>query len=385
MKLSLSIILPLLANQACAFSQNRYLSALNSAVVSAETASDESAAVPVSTPVAASEEQEPVLMDVTKDFQEDAIDPKILDPKYRVQPGRYNDREMSISVPFLKRPSKLDGTHAGDVGFDPLGLSETNDLYVMMEAEIRHARLAMLAVVGWPLSELNAPSWMLHGKTHLAPSVLNGFDPLNFIGFAAVFGALGYFEFQTAFRRVDNTPMGKIHTEDMANVWKYGVPGDYNFDPLNLYSCLGDTADGRKALREAEIAHGRAAMLGITYFALWEAVSGHPIVENSMFFHPNAVLPLLGFAYLAFGQFYEIEADDQYLFQVRQTSEGKVNASRLKNLIAATSGEAQENGAKAAEVAGDVANILGYTGKEMGVAYEKALNAYEKFSMRNYE
>ncbi len=57
--------------------------------------------------------------------------------------GRYNDREMSIAMPFLKRPSKLDGTHAGDVGFDPLGLSETNDMYTMMEAEVRHARLAM--------------------------------------------------------------------------------------------------------------------------------------------------------------------------------------------------------------------------------------------------
>ena len=57
--------------------------------------------------------------------------------------GRYNDKEMSIAVPFLKRPTKLDGTHAGDVGFDPLGLSESQDMYTMMEAEIRHARLAM--------------------------------------------------------------------------------------------------------------------------------------------------------------------------------------------------------------------------------------------------
>jgi len=104
--------------------------------------------------------------------------------------GRYNEREMSVSIPFLKRPSKLDGTHAGDVGFDPLGLSEKLDLYTMMEAETRHARLAMLAVVGWPLSELFGPNFMLHGPNHLAPSVLNGFDPLSFITVAGILGGL---------------------------------------------------------------------------------------------------------------------------------------------------------------------------------------------------
>ena len=57
----------------------------------------------------------------------------------------------------MKRPKALDGSHAGDFGFDPLGLTESNDLYTMQEAELRHARLAMLAVVGWPLSELVAP------------------------------------------------------------------------------------------------------------------------------------------------------------------------------------------------------------------------------------
>lgn len=41
---------------------------------------------------------------------------------------------------------------AGDEGFDPLGLSNINDigidLYWMREAELKHSRVAMLAVVG---------------------------------------------------------------------------------------------------------------------------------------------------------------------------------------------------------------------------------------------
>ena len=141
-----------------------------------------------------------------------------------ISSGRYTDRENSIAIPFLKRPPALDGSHAGDYGFDPLGFTEQYDLYTMQESELRHARLAMLAVVGWPLSELVAPDWMLQDGR--APSVLNGVNPVSFLTIAAVFGALGYFEFQTSLRRVDDKPMGMIHKEDMSEVWKWGVPGD---------------------------------------------------------------------------------------------------------------------------------------------------------------
>lgn len=47
---------------------------------------------------------------------------------------------------------QLDGSMAGDVGFDPLGLSNIDDvgldLYWMREAELKHGRLAMMAVAG---------------------------------------------------------------------------------------------------------------------------------------------------------------------------------------------------------------------------------------------
>mmetsp|Transcript_32254 Transcript_32254/g.108638 ORF Transcript_32254/g.108638 Transcript_32254/m.108638 type:complete len:210 (-) Transcript_32254:128-757(-) len=58
----------------------------------------------------------------------------------------------SPALPFLEQPKTLDGTLAGDVGFDPLGLSEIDDLgidlYWMREAEIKHGRIAMLAAAG---------------------------------------------------------------------------------------------------------------------------------------------------------------------------------------------------------------------------------------------
>lgn len=322
-------------------------------------------------------------INIEQKFKVKEIDPRTLDPNVRIQAGRYNDKENSIAMPFLKRPTKLDGSHAGDFGFDPLGFTETEDLYTLMEAEIRHARLAMLAVVGWPLSELGAPQWLLHGNAHLAPSVLNGFDPLTFIGVAAIFGGFGYFEYMTSLRRVDDKTMGKKHTEDMANIWKYGVPGDYNFDPLNLYSMLGDTATGRKGMRELEIAHGRSAMLGITAFAAWEALTGHPIVENSMFFHPNLALPALALAYGAFGFFYEVENDGQYLFKVKETSEGSVRLESIQRGLQSFTTDAQKFLGQAVESTTEFAGIAAKTSKTLKAKYDDVSEDYTKSVMSN--
>jgi len=290
---------------------------------------------------------------------------------------------MSVSVPFLKRPTNLDGTHAGDVGFDPLGLSEQFDLYTMMEAEVRHSRLAMLAVVGWPLAELLGPNFMLHGPNHISPSVLNGFDPLSFIAVAGILGGFGFFEYQTSLRRVDDKALGKKHSEDMANVWKYGVPGDYNFDPLNLYSAFGDSADGRKAMRELEVGHGRWAMVGITAFAAWEALTGHPIVENSMFFHPNAVLPALALAYLGFGFFYEVKNTDKYLFQIEMTSEGEVRKEALQRELANASEQAVENSGDSLKYLSIGADIAVDTFKELKQKYDSLTEDYTEGVMKN--
>lgn len=228
----------------------------------------------------------------------------------------------------MKRPKALDGSHAGDFGFDPLGLTESYDLYTMQEAEIRHARLAMLAVVGWPLSELLAPEWMLQDGR--APSVLNGFNPLSFVATLAIFAGFSFFEYKTALRPSASTEMGKLHHKDMEAVWQYGVAGDYNFDPLNLYSSIGDSAKARKGLREVEISHGRSAMLGLTGFVVWEKLTGHPIVENSMFFHPNALLPLLVFGYVMFNQVYEVSMGEGEAIKVEMTDEGNAKLQSWK-------------------------------------------------------
>jgi Chlorophyll A-B binding protein len=100
--------------------------------------------------------------------------------------------------PMLLSPQALDGSFAGDVGFDPIGFAkDKQSLIRMREAEIKHARLAMLAAAGWPLSELWHKSFAeTFGLDNIlaaegrAPSVLNGGLTNEWIVASGVFSLL---------------------------------------------------------------------------------------------------------------------------------------------------------------------------------------------------
>eukprot|EP00903_Cladosiphon_okamuranus_P017890 g16463.t1 len=64
------------------------------------------------------------------------------------------DAPRSQALPFLPQPEALDGSMIGDVGFDPLGLASPDNLDRYREAELKHGRLAMVALAGWPLATL---------------------------------------------------------------------------------------------------------------------------------------------------------------------------------------------------------------------------------------
>jgi len=196
--------------------------------------------------------------------------------------------------PMLLSPETLDGTFAGDVGFDPLGFaSDREKLLYMREAEIKHARLAMLAVVGWPMSELwhkgiadflGLESILANGDK--APSVLNGGLTNEFI--YAAFGmviAIG-------------TGLEFIGTKNPKK------PGDFGFDPLRLHtfrssfgldnimeklSAEEKIARAKYDMEYCEIRHGRLAMLGITGMCLQEFISGMPVVQQTPFFFGDPI------------------------------------------------------------------------------------------------
>eukprot|EP00980_Cylindrotheca_fusiformis_P022845 scaffold9841_cov102-Cylindrotheca_fusiformis.AAC.2 len=296
----------------------------------------------------------------------------------KILPGRYGPNDRSIALPMLLRPNNLDGSHAGDFGFDPLGFSESLDLYTMQESELRHGRLAMLAVIGWPIAELIGPSWLLQDGGRV-PSILNGFSPITFLATVAIFSGLGYFEYKTSLRSTYNTSSGRQHRADMSEIWDMGVAGDYNWDPLHWYSSLlGDSAIARKGLREVEISHGRSAMIGITTFVIWEALTGHAIVENSMFFHPNLLLPILIAGYVSFNAIYKIENNERYVFQISTKSEGEAILENLK-LSMPTPADNEKTMKNLQGVAETAKNLI----NKAKDAYDKLSDGYVEYSTSN--
>merc|ERR1719191_1805431 len=96
-------------------------------------------------------------------------------------------------LPKIKTMRVGDGTLAGDMNFDPLQISDSpSALAWYREAEIKHARLAMLAAFGWPVSEITNFGKLLTSDGR-APSLLNGgLGNVNVVYWALVL-ALGVF------------------------------------------------------------------------------------------------------------------------------------------------------------------------------------------------
>jgi len=204
-----------------------------------------------------------------------------IDPRLVIEdssPPRPKPPQMSTSLPFMECNPILDGTMAGDVGFDPLGLAKsTLDLKTYREAEIKHARLAMLAAAGWPVSELfdKKIAAVLGMNAVLdsagrVPSVLNGglekISPFYWIGCVVFAGA------------ADLYGMSQLSKKEGY------VAGDFSFDPFGL---MPKDEEGRKRMQTAEIKNGRLAMIAITAFAAQEFVTHIAIVDQApIFFKP---------------------------------------------------------------------------------------------------
>jgi hypothetical protein len=190
----------------------------------------------------------------------------------------YTESRMSESLPFMEVNPVLDGSMAGDVGFDPAGFAkDEKDLMNYREAEIKHARLAMLAAAGWPISELAdkqiANVFGLQpvlDSSDRAPSILNGglgqISPLYWVGCLVAAAA------------IDAYGISKSKSDPGY------FPGNLGFDPLGVYP---EDEAGQKWMQTAEIKNGRLAMVAITAFAFQEFASKLGVVdETPAFFKP---------------------------------------------------------------------------------------------------
>ncbi len=209
---------------------------------------------------------------------------EVLDPLrlYSNQSVVSSGVEMSSSLPFLARPALLDGTIPGDRGFDPFNFaSDANALQWQRKAEIKHARLAMLATVGWPIAELlhndiastfNLPSML--ASADRVPSILN--DGLSHAPFPAFW--------IPALALAAMVEIGESIEENLSVKLD---PADMGFDPLHLG---GKTEEQQHYLKEAELFNGRLGMLAITGFAVQECFLKSAVVDQiPIFFKPMNV------------------------------------------------------------------------------------------------
>mmetsp|Transcript_17240 Transcript_17240/g.23693 ORF Transcript_17240/g.23693 Transcript_17240/m.23693 type:complete len:258 (-) Transcript_17240:154-927(-) len=189
----------------------------------------------------------------------------------------------SKSLPFLDAPGSLDGSFAGDIGFDPLGLSEIPfdfsqlvvprqfsgrpssatlaTLYWMREAEVKHGRVAMLAVLGCVAVDLGA---RLPGAA-----------------FAGVRDALGAHDVMVARGPMALLLLAAGAAEVLGGAAVYEAakgsgrePGDFQLDPFSLVK--GDPVR-KKDFQTKEIKNGRLAMIGISGILTQAGLEGQSV------------------------------------------------------------------------------------------------------------
>ena len=161
--------------------------------------------------------------------------------------------------PFSDAPAALNGYAGSSDGFDPLRLSEKVDIRWLREAELKHGRIAMLAVVGFIVPD--AGLWSLDNGINV-PSIY-AHDAC--VASGPYGGQLGQV---LLFVSVIELLVG------LPAVWfmMFGgerKPGDFAFDPLGL---RGSTSD--EAMEVKELKHGRLAML--SFGAIITQAAFHP-------------------------------------------------------------------------------------------------------------
>lgn len=183
-----------------------------------------------------------------------------------------NMAEKSTALPFLNRPPLLDGSMAGDVGFDPLGLSSIDDvgidLYWMREAEIKHARVAMLAVAGILQVEIFGP----------APGCEMATAKCQMDSFWQLWNAHPqYIAFALIMITIIETISGIATTSGRESGDR--APGDFGLDPLGFLK--GDPEKAER-LKAQEIANGRLAMWAAAGLLLQGCSTHQGGIENLM-------------------------------------------------------------------------------------------------------
>jgi len=223
-------------------------------------------------------------------------------PQVNKQSSSQQKFGRELWLPNTEPPAWLDGSLPGDRGFDPLGLSkpvefvqmsvdeleqnnavnkmgteegrfkvlpatvteqslqpytEVFDLARFRECELIHGRWCMLAALGIIVAELSTGvSWVDAGKVELERSTYLGFE-------------LPFSIQQLCYIEAILMGIIEVYRSKELDFEKRLYPGGY-FDPLGFAS----EPDQAFRLKEAEIKHGRLAMVALLGFAVQAGFTG---------------------------------------------------------------------------------------------------------------
>ncbi len=150
--------------------------------------------------------------------------------------------KKSEALPFMEEPAHLAGM-VGNVGFDPLSLSTPQNIKWMREAELKHGRMTMLAWTGYVAVDLGLKlpgakyAALTSYTAHQGTADYELFFLLLLVGTAETIG------FKQIYDMMDGADRDA---------------GDFGFDPLMLLK------GNEVQYKEAELVHGRAAMLAFS-------------------------------------------------------------------------------------------------------------------------
>ena len=150
--------------------------------------------------------------------------------------------KKSEALPFMEEPAHLAGM-VGNVGFDPLSLSTPQNIKWMREAELKHGRMCMLAWTGYVAVDLGLKlpgakyAALTSYTAHQGTADYELFFLLLLVGTAETIG------FKQIYDMMDGADRDA---------------GDFGFDPLMLLK------GNEVQYKEAELVHGRAAMLAFS-------------------------------------------------------------------------------------------------------------------------
>uniref|UniRef100_I2CPJ1 Protein fucoxanthin chlorophyll a c protein n=1 Tax=Nannochloropsis gaditana (strain CCMP526) TaxID=1093141 RepID=I2CPJ1_NANGC len=151
------------------------------------------------------------------------------------------------------------GSSAPFKNFDPLGFAAKADqktLNKYRESELKHGRVAMLAVLGWVVQEVWHP--LYDGK--LSSNPLKALTEVPLIGWAQIFVAINVIEYLQ--NKIKELPGYR--------------PGDY----LGTWEWVEQSDEGWDNYQTKELNNGRLAMVAIAGLIAQDLITGQAALEQ---------------------------------------------------------------------------------------------------------